>query len=69
MKPMLLIITLLASGCANVGRVVVMKHPETKQTVYCQGTGAVGVSHGALLNSCMKAHAAAGYVKVSDSED
>lgn len=70
-KPMklLLIIAALLSGCASVGRVVVMQHPETKQTVYCQGTGAVGVSHGALLNSCMNAHAMAGYVKVTDSGD
>jgi len=65
----LLIIAVLLSGCANLTRVVVMQHPETKQTVYCNANGAVSVGHGRQIDACMKAHEKAGYVKVSDSED
>lgn len=68
MKP-LLIIALLLAGCTNLTRVVVMQNPETKQTVYCQANGAVSVGHGRQIDACMKAHAAAGYTKVSDSAD
>ena len=59
----------LASGCGSASRVVVLQHPETKQTVQCRVEPVGDTSFNRRqIESCVKAHEQAGYKVVGDSD-
>src|SRR5215470_6335391 len=59
----------LASGCGSASRVVVLQHPETKQTVQCK-VEPVGDTtfNRQQIESCVRAYEQAGYRVVGDSD-
>jgi len=68
-KNTLLLIICLASGCGSASRVVVLQHPETKQTVQCK-VDPVGDTtfNRQQIESCVRAYEQAGYRVVGDSD-
>ena len=57
-----------ASGCGSASRVVVLQHPETKQTVQCKVEPVGDTSFNRRqIESCVRAHEQAGYKVVGDS--
>ena len=69
----LLLVAFLGSasgGCGSASRVVVLQHPQTKQTVQCK-LDVVGDTtfNRRQIESCVKAHEQAGYKVVGDSDN
>jgi hypothetical protein len=64
----LLVIFNLAS-CASYSpaRIVLMQHPETKQTVECKVDPWGHINRKLQIDSCVEAYELAGYKKISDS--
>jgi hypothetical protein len=57
----------VSSGCGSASRVVVLQHPQTKQTVQCK-VDPWGDMSSSQIESCVKAHKQAGYTVVGDSD-
>jgi hypothetical protein len=67
----LLLVAFLSSvsgGCGSASRVVVLQHPQTKQTVQCKVDPWGDMSFNRQVESCVKAHEQAGYTVVGDSD-
>lgn len=66
---LILIAVMLLSACGTYSpaRVVVMQHPETKQTVECRVDPWGHIDRQLQIDSCIKSYEQAGYKKVGDS--
>ena len=64
----ILIATLLITGCAASARIVILQHPETKQTVDCKVDGSVTRPY-LKQENCISGYQSIGYKVVSDSEN
>ena len=63
----LALLAALAVGCASLEPIVVLQHPETKQTVACQRVaGGSWATPGQQVENCVRAHEAAGYVRTGN---
>lgn len=60
-----MVITL--TGCAASARIVILQHPETKQTVDCKVDGTVTRPY-LKQENCITAYQKVGYQVVSDSD-
>lgn len=69
MKKIVLLAALVAAvaGCAAVGRIVILQHPETKQTVDCRVDGTVARPY-LKQENCIAAYEKIGYKIVSDTD-
>lgn len=56
------------TSCGSVTRVVVLQHPETKQTVECRIDPWGSVNRTAQIEDCVTAYKKAGYKIVGDSD-
>src|SRR5215468_8712038 len=56
------------AGCGSVSRVVVLQHPQTKQTVECRVDPLGDMRRTRQIEDCVKAYRQAGYTVVGDSE-
>lgn len=65
--PVVMIAIAAASGCAWSGRVVILQHPETKQTVDCKVDGTVTRPY-LKQENCITGYQSIGYKVVSDSD-
>ncbi len=54
-------------ACGSVSRVVVLRHPETKQTVECRVDPWGSMSRTQQVEDCVVAYKKAGYAVVGDS--
>jgi hypothetical protein len=60
-------LALLLAGCGSVNRVVVLQHPDTKQTVQCKVNPWGPFDRTGQIESCVRAYEEAGYRTVGDS--
>ncbi len=60
-------VLLSACGTASPSRVVVLQHPETKQTVECRVDPWGHVVRSKQIDDCVTAYSQAGYSPVGDS--
>ncbi|WP_334157909.1 hypothetical protein [Oryzomicrobium sp.] len=60
-------LALLGAGCAASARIVVLQHPDTKQTVDCRVDGSVTRPY-LKQENCINAYEKVGYRVVSDSD-
>lgn len=64
-----LIVTLLSvivlAGCSTGKRIIVLQHPETKQTVECQADPWATFDQKGVTEQCAKDYEAAGYKRLS----
>ena len=65
---LLLIALLLLAACGSVSRVVVLQHPQTKQTVECRVDPWGDMRRTRQIEDCVDAYKKAGYDVVGDSE-
>ena len=71
MMRLVLAVSMLAfvlAGCGSVSRVVVLRHPQTKQTVECRVDPWGSSNRTAQIEDCVKAYRQAGYTVVGDSQ-
>ena len=68
MRFILLASLLLLAACGSVSRVVVLQHPQTKQTVECRVDPWGDVRRTHQIESCVDAYKKAGYAVIGDSE-
>ena len=59
---------LVLTACGSVNRLVVLQHPETKQTVQCRVDPWGSMNRTAQIEACVTAYKKAGYGVVGDSE-
>lgn len=64
----LLVVFLLVAGCAASGRIVILQHPETKQTVDCRVDGTVTRPY-LKQENCINAYKKLGYQVAVDSDN
>jgi len=64
----LLACALSTVACGSVSRVVVLRHPETKQTVECRVDPWGHVNRTRQVEDCIVAYKKAGYAVVGDSD-
>ena len=62
------LIALVLAGCGSASRVVVLQHPQTRQTVDCKVDPWGDVNKTRQIENCVKAYKQAGYTVVGDSE-
>jgi hypothetical protein len=62
---LLMLVSLI--GCGSASRVVVLKHPKTKQTVECRVNPLGSVNKTGQIEDCVMAYKQAGYKVVGDS--
>lgn len=55
-------------ACGSVSRVVVLQHPETKQTVECRVDPWGHINRTLQVEDCVAAYKKAGYAVVGDSD-
>ena len=63
-----LVFILALSACGSVTRVVVLQHPQTKQTVDCKVDPWGSMNRNQQIESCVDAYKKAGYSVVGDSD-
>lgn len=61
------VLLILLSACGNPARVVIMQHPETKQTVECKVDPWGHVNRTKQIDDCVEAYRKAGYKVTGDS--
>jgi hypothetical protein len=61
-------LALVLVGCGSATRVVVLQHPQTRQTVSCKVDPWGDVNKTKQIEDCVKAHKQAGYTVVGDSQ-
>jgi hypothetical protein len=62
-----LLLTFVACGTYSPARIVIMQHPETKQTKECKVDPWGHINRKVQIDSCVDAYKQAGYEKISDS--
>ena len=62
----MLLLTL--AGCGSPSRVVVLQHPQTKQTVECRVDPLGDMRRTTQIKNCVDAYEQAGYTVVGDSD-
>jgi len=67
MRAVLVACLLLLAACGSVTRVVVLQHPQTKQTVECRVDPWGSVNRTDQIDSCVSAYKKSGYAVVGDS--
>ena len=67
MKMVAIVATFMLVGCAASARVVILQHPDTKQTVDCRVDGTVSRPY-LKQENCITAYESIGYRVVSDSD-
>jgi hypothetical protein len=67
MKVTVVFLLFVLAGCGSPTRVVVMQHPETKQTVECKIDPWGSVNRNSQIDACVTSYEQAGYRKVGDS--
>jgi len=70
LSPLLLVAFLpfASGGCGSAHRVVILQHPQTKQTVQCMPLTSGGPS-GWQIASCVRRYEKAGYTVIGDSDE
>lgn len=61
-------VAIFIAGCASSSRIVILQHPETKQTVDCRVDGTVTRPY-LKQENCISGYQSVGYKVVSDSDD
>ena len=62
------VLALFLAGCGSPSRVVVLQHPQTKQTVECRVDPLGDVRRTTQIKNCVNAYEQAGYTVVGDSD-
>jgi len=63
----LIAVGLMLFGCGSPSRVVILQHPETKQTVKCEVDPWGHINRTLQIDDCVNAYQKAGFKPVGDS--